>query len=417
MFSKVRTNYPDTQKLQYFPNDTVNWTVRYNGLEIIPGSFHLLGEAAIEDGEGAPLPANGSAQIFSEPTIGAHAFFGVVSYRSARSGNAETLNPYPLLVKTKTDFTLDPESIDTETRYSMEGRCRNEVIRSGYMPGRTEDDPFMPFALKLEFMGNNSFTQVADANGVMQEVPAPLLYGDHGDIVISVILAASKDVLYGAQAGAGTGAKYQLRNLRLYYEVAPESPASIPGYFKLYSSQNAELTGTQNTLYCSAAGATEALHMSFMPKAWLQDPTKNKYSTPALYSVPVYGEEPTVVQFGAQAVSYTIADQGSALVAYTMDTREEMLIQTCRAFGVNAVNDSAAYWGTSIYSLSRSSGSYGYALGLAFGRSLDLSRVRFSCNIKRHVADPDDEWAVYMWLKQRLPFGKVAPKDTGALRV
>ena len=422
MFSRIRKIVPDTEKQAYLPGDTINWTVRYPGLQIRPGSFHLLGYVKVEytndDGIKVPLADDGSTEIYTEPAIGAHGFLKSISYSTARNGTVENLNPYPLLVKSLTDFTIDRESLDTESRYAMEARCRNEVINSGYLPGESDDFPYLSFALHLEFAGNNSYAMVRDSNGIMQEIPVALRYSDHGDIRISVILSRELDVLYGAKAGVGT---YTLSNLQLYYEVDPETPEGTEGYYKIYSCGDGELNGTQNTIYSTAAGATNAVHMTFMPKAWLQDATKNKYSTPALNSIPTYGrtaeDGPAELAygFGAQSVNYTIADQGSALVAYTMDTREEMLIQTFRALGVNAINDNNAYWGTSIYSLSKPLGSYGYALGLAFGRALDLSRVKFSSTIKTQ-ADLNDPWAVFLWLHQTLPFGKVVPKASGKLR-
>ena len=430
MFSRIRKIVPDTEKVTYAEGDTINWTVRYQGLQIRPGSFYLLGEASVRLNDEA-LPANGTGNVYTEPTIGAHAFIKSISYSTARNGNVETLNPYPLLVKSLTDFTVDFESLDTESRYAMECRCRNEVIRSGYLPGRAPGilENYLPFALHLEFAGNNSYAMVRDSAGMMQEVPVALRYSDHGDLRVSIILSRALDALYGANAENAT---FQLRNLQLYYEVDPETPEAIGGYYKMYSCGDGELNGTQNTIYSTAAGATNAVHMTFMPKDWLDKPEKNKYSTPALLSTPVYsrtegivGADPDIVTdgppaqafgFGARSVAYTIADQGSALVAYTMDTREEMLIQTFRSFGVNAINDNSAYWGNSIYSLSRPGGSYGYALGLAFGRALDLSRVKFSCTIKTD-ADLQDAWAVYVWLHQTLPFGKVQPKTSQRLRV
>ena len=427
MFSRIRKIVPDTEKVAYSEGDTINWTVRYQGLQIRPGSFYLLGEATVKL-NGEPLPNDGTGEIYTEPTIGAHAFIKSISYSTARNGNVETLNPYPLLVKSLTDFTVDFESLDTESRYAMECRCRNEVIRSGYLPGRSGGQPYLPFALHLEFAGNNSYAMVRDSAGMMQEVPVALRYSDHGDIRVSIILSRALDALYGANAAAGS---FQLQNLQLYYEVDPETPEAIGGYYKMYSCGDGELNGTQNTIYSTAAGATNAVHMTFLPKDWLSDPSKNKYSTPALESTPVYGRIEGIMDgegnvtdgpsaltygFGATSAAYTIADQGSALVAYTMDTREEMLIQTFRALGVNAINDNSAYWGNSIYSLSRPGGSYGYALGLAFGRALDLSRVKFSCTIKTAAA-LDNAWAVYIWLHQTLPFGKVQPKTSERLRV
>jgi len=418
MFSRIRKIVPDTEKAAYQEGDTINWTVRYPGLQIRPGSFYLLGEAEVKL-NGAPLAADGTSKVYSEPTVGAHAFIKSISYSTARNGNVETLNPYALLVKSVTDFTVDCESLDTESRYSMEGRCRNEVIRSGYLPGRSAEDPSLPFALHLEFAGNNTYAMVRDSAGIMQEVPVAIRYSDHGDLRVSIILSRAIDALYGDDAG---NASFQLKDLQLYYEVDPETPEAIGGYYKIYGCGDGELNGSQNTIYSTVAGATNAVHMTFLPKDWLSDPTKNKYSTPALVSVPIYGrtenEGPAVLTygFGAQSVAYTIADQGSALVAYTMDTREEMLIQTFRALGVNAINDNSAYWGNSIYSLSKASGSFGYALGLAFGRALDLSRVKFSCTIKTS-ANLESPWAVFLWLHQTLPFGKVVPKSSERLRV
>ena len=416
MFSRIRKIVPDTEKVNYMPGDTINWTVRYPGLQIRPGSFYLLGEASVVL-NGNILNANGTDKVMTDPAIGAQAYVKSLSYSTARNGTVETLNPYPLLVKSITDYTVDRESLDTESRYAMECRCRNEVIRAGYLPGRSEVDPYLPFAIHLEFAGNNSYAMVRDSNGFMQEIPVALRYSDHGDIRISAILSRELDVFYGEDAA---GALYTLKNLQLYYEVDPETPDGIEGYYKTYTCGDGELSGSNNTIYSTAAGATNAVHMTFLPKDWLTDATKNKYSTPALDATPIYGRAldnaaPIAYGFGAESVNYTIADQGSALIAYTMETREEMLIQTFRSFGVNAINDNSAYWGTGLYPLTDPNGQYGYALGLAFGRALDLSRVKFSCTIKAAV-QLDFPWAVYLWLHQTLPFGKVLPKSSERLR-
>jgi len=200
----------------YKPNDSLDFLMDFSGMRIKPDTVEITGTfQAISDNTVAAIPPalypvytppTNTQTIYMDPVTGIDAIFQSVTV-SFNDRIVETINNYPRLVKMKKIATKSPAMLSGEASQVSAFRCYEEDQTAINVRVQTRK-----FSVNLSNCLN---------------LNSGLSYSKTGQIKVSIILAQSKDVFYGADVTDIVS--YQLANLQLNYktEIDNNNPTEI----------------------------------------------------------------------------------------------------------------------------------------------------------------------------------------------
>ena len=296
-------------------------------------------------------------------------------------GLAESFSYYPRYVKMHTQATKDQDSLGTETSNCASGQCFSETVRRGYNQGGAAIDANIgevPFCIKPMIAPNKSDVGIA---------------GDQvGSIRIRCRLSPNSEVLYGNGVVAASG--YAIRNLQIRYEDVADDMTRPPLNMEVYHVARQVIETNNANLSSFVPGLSSSVHMSFNSTANEQNTLLNYLQCSPLRGTPLGSTVPDPAdhpQSGADRLYYAVNDNDNALVGFTMESREEMVINYLRSWNIEPKSYSSV--------VRRMNRGEAYGLGIPFGSSLDFSQMKFAAEIDSETTLPT---SCYMYFKGSL---------------
>lgn len=385
--------FPLAKKANYEANETVDFVISLENKKLVPNSLVICGDAAVYATKGT-TPAGSTAATFNQevlidPDAGYHTLFRDIVSEFRQVGIAESFSYYPRYVKMKHQATVDRDSLGTETDNAIEGCAPNQVVRRGLNYGQTADAPasgsfpngnFMPFALKPQ-IAPNKCDQGIPGNQV-------------GVLRLRVRLAPDEEVVFGQNATANSG--YWLQNLQIRFETVADDNTRPPLNMEVYNINRQVIETNSANLSTFVPGLSSAVHMSFNTTANEANATENFLSCitiPGKPLAPTTGGTSVEATNGADRLYYAINDSQTALVGFTMESREEMVYNYLRSWNLEPKNYAIVQ--------RRLNSKEGYGLGVPFGQSLDFSSQQFSVDIDSDIGGTVEPgpFAVYLYFK------------------
>ena len=387
--------FPLAKRSNYESNETIDFVISLENRKLVPNSLTLCGDAAVyttkvsgsPETSTAPTPAE---ELLIDPDTGYHSLFRDIVSEFRQVGVAESFSYYPRYVKMKHQAMVDRDSLGTETNNAIEGCCPNQVVRRGYNYGINSDTvttgsfpqgAFVPFALKPQIAPNKCD----------QGIPGNQL----GVLRLRIRLSPDEEVLFGQDAGSASG--YFIKNLQIRFETEPDDGTRPPLNMEVYNINRQVIETNQANLSTFVPGKCSAVHMSFNSTVNESTLGENFLKCTTIPGTPLTtdGGEATTVDGanGADRLYYAINDSQTALVGFTMQTREEMVYNYLRSWNLEPKNYGIVQ--------RRLNNKEGYGLGIPFGTLLDFSQQQFSVDIDSDIGGAVDAgpFAVYLYFK------------------
>lgn len=365
--------FPLAKKDFYEGNGTVDFILSFEGRKIVPGSVVFAFEAARYSTKSTKTVINSAQEILSDTDAGAHVYFRDITTNLKNVGLVENLSYYPRFVKQKTQATKLRRSLGVETFNSIEGKTWNETVQRGYVGGPETTQPFVSYVIHPDICINKS------------NVPIP---GNQvGTIRLRIRLSPDSEVLYGQNCTSSSG--YELRNLEVRYETIPDDNTRPPLQMEFYNVDRQVIETNNANLATFVAQPTDAVHISFNSVVNEGSLTENYIRCLPLPGKPLDSDE-TVLTYGAERVYYAVNDTQTALVGFTMESREEITWNYLRSFN----NEPMEY--SNLMQKLQSHRPDGYGLGINFGTLIDFTNQKFEAEIQSQVSTP---FSVYLYFR------------------
>jgi len=343
---------------------------------LVPGSINIEGEVAVyPDLSNTASPYNGEDLLY-DAQAGFHALFRDLTVEFQNTGVVENLLNYGRFAKMNTVALCHQESIAVESVTSVEGKVSNEVQVRGMLYGRSTTDPYIPFSVKPLFCLNKA--------------SAPVSGNATGQVRIRLRLAPNEEFLYGSGFNLGSTG-YVIKSLRLRYMTVPEDGKKTPVQMETYQTFRAAIDSNNQNVSTFVPGLCDAIHMSFIPQTTEGTPTKNYLQLAVPPGVPPLGASSdtyTGNHYGFERVYYAINDTDTALVGFTLESREEIISNALRSF--KAPPDKYA---ALIRQFNKEDASDGYMLGIPFGGLINFSTSKLSMELQSKCSNLSDSTA------------------------
>jgi hypothetical protein len=365
------------------------------GEKLLPGTVTLEGSIeVIETGGGHVGPLT---RLYYDPLVGAHGILRDLTTEFQMMGITEQFQNYPRLVKMNRLALTHDESLGTETSNCLELTVHNEQQAKGILEGlnsldgggvQTDGGGYaIPFSLKLM--------------NALNSASAPVSSSSTGQVRLRIRLAPANEFLYGEDFTTG-GWTYIVRDLRLRYQTIPDDGKKQQVQMQVYHSYRTLLDSNNTNISTFVPGLAMAVQASFINQNYENDPNQNFLTCQPPPGIPPVGASDiadgssTIEHFdyGIERLYYAINDTDTALVGFTLESREEILINALRAFGGNMQKFGALLRRMRNPDLKRTDG---YLAGIPFGGLLDFSRNKFAAQIETQCDSFDNLFGAYFF--------------------
>jgi len=376
MTTRYRSIYPLSQKASYVANNPLDWVLTLDKEKLLPDTVHAEGEIICYSTGTTPVAGQ---DIFYDPKTGYQALFRDITTIFRNTGDEETILNYPRLVKMESLARIPEESYGTETDNCIEGRAPTREIVRGYLRGQSATNKYIPFSVKLHTLVNRA--------------SAPLSSTATGQIAIRMRLAPNSEFFFGTEYDSAN-TTYAIKNLKLTYQVIPDDGKLQPVVLNYYHSDRAILDSNNQNISSFVPGDCDTVHISFINESLEQTSTANYLMCSPPPGIPPLGysdDSITPSSYGLERVYYAVNDTDTALVGYTLESREEIIANGLRSFDPRLRNYST------LQRLMRDP-VYpdGYLAGINFGTSIDFSRQKFAAEMQSQCSN-SNVYAAYLF--------------------
>lgn len=354
--------FPLSQAPEYYSQTNVDFLLNLDNKKLVPGSLVIEGEVAVLPDRAAPTTFYNGEDILYDPQAGFHALFRDLTVEFQNVGVVESLMNYPRLAKMATVALTHQESIAVESVNAIEGKVANEIQARGMLYGRSSTDGYIPFSVKPLFCLNK-------ASG-------PLSGAATGQVRVRVRLSPDEEFLYGSGFVLGTTG-YIIKNLRCRYVTIPDDGKKAPVQMVVYQTFRSALDSNNQNVSTFVPGLCSAVHMSFIPQVSEGTPTQNYLQLAVPPGIPPLGASSSTYTGGAYGIErlyYSVNDTDTALVSFTLESREEIVLNGLRSFSAPADKYSAL--------IRQFNKGDGYIVGMPFGGLIDFSKSKLSMEIQ-----------------------------------
>lgn len=340
---------------------TIDFVINAEGRKLLKNSVRIEGEVLVETSAGAnpPIAVDGSVNMRIEPKIGSHTFFESWQVSLPQSkGVIQNAQEYPRYVNTiataslsKNDYFCSDLIAELRGANEENGKINIQQISSPNANGT--NDPVNPsFCIKPLICLNQ-----------MQPAGGDYSFAQNGLIKLSCNLARNGSALYG-ESVTGT-CKYTLKNVVVRYITIPDDgskqqPIMMNSYVSIKNSINSTFANISSRV---PSNAVNGVTINFLKQENESTITSNSN---ALETLPQINE-----------INYMFSDSTSNVISYPISDRGDMIQK-----GLESLR-SAGYNGCSAQSLK---GNRGFLVGLPFSEYTDLSKNKFSFQVKTDVA-------------------------------
>ena len=379
MSLKYRSIFPLSQQPGYFPNDNLDFVLNLDGEKLLPGTVTLEGSLEVTE-VGTNAHVGPTDKVYYDPLVGAHALLRDITTEFQMLGIVENFQNYPRLVKMKRLALTFDESLGTETSNCLELCVQNEKQAMGMLQGQNDVDFTLPFSLKLL--------------NVLNATSAPIASSSIGMVRMRLRLAPVAEFLYGEDFNNDW--TYKITDLRLRYQTIPDDGKKQPVQMEVYHNYRTLLDTTNVNVSTFVPGQAMAVQASFIRQSDENDPNQNY-----LVCQPPPGKPPLTASddeehfdYGIERYYLAINDTDTALVGFTLQSREEILLNALRAFGGNLMKYGALLRRMKNPAFKRADG---YLAGIPFGGLLDFSRNKFAAQIETQCNSSDELFGAYFF--------------------
>lgn len=398
MSTPFRALYPLAQREVYGPNQLVDFTIAFDGEQIVMNSIALVGKVKIVDGQGdVPNPDQG---VGRDAEVGHHAYFSTITTSSTSKGLIESFTNYPRYIKAHALATMDSVGIACETRTACEGRTANVQQAMAYIYAGGQEQGHPAEALYESFCIKPRICVNLTGGDLRSDV--------FGQLMLKFQTAPVRQVLYGDGMSDPQGNyTYQLTELQLIYQTVPLAQGEPqPITMQTYTCVPMQIASNDTNLSCYVpSGITDAVHIACISEADEADATANFLRCAAPPALPVLQEDGTAVVngFGFSRVRWGINDTTSAIVGFTMESTEEVLWNALRSFvaepdrfGITMAK--LRNYGDIREKTQSEGNGEGYLVGLAFGGLINLGSNKFSVTLESRVT-ADAPYKAYLYFR------------------
>jgi hypothetical protein len=355
--------FPQSQRSIYSANENIDLVLSLDGMKLVPGSLVIEGLCGVfADVLSSPQIPVTNEQIFFDCRTGYHAIIRDITTEFANNGIIETMSNYGRLVKSTTVASEYDDSLATESRLSVEGRCQTQGQTTGYIRGRTATDSFIPFSLKPQICINK-------ASG-------PIAASATGQIRLRLRLASNVEFLYGPGITELSG--FQVKELRCRYQVVPDDMKPMPIQMEIYNSYRGLVDSNNVNISTFVPALCDSVHISFIPQSSENTPSFNYLQLAVPPGKPPLGatSDDSNTEYGVSRLYYAVNDVDSAIVGFTLESREEIVVNGLRSFRQPSMKYNA------LIRHFKDSPSDCYLAGMAFGSLIDFSKNKFSLELQ-----------------------------------
>lgn len=384
MSSPYRSIYPVSQQSSYDPNSNIDLVLNLNNEKLLPGCT-LDFECAVYQTGNVPVAAD--IDIKFDSLAGYHGVIRDIQTEFRQAGIVEKIDNYPRLVKTRALATQSRDNIGMQSDMSVEGRFPTDEMTTEYIRGSNpanrpvDDIPFMPVSLKLE--------------NILNAVDAPLSSAVTGQIRMRIRLAPNEEFLYGRAWAplAGLAPNYKVRNLRLNYQTIPDDGKLAPVQLTYYSGYRGVIESTNQNFSTFVPGACDSVHISCIKVSNETSPERNYLAcAPPLGTPP--GHTAAVPSYGIERLDYAVNDIDTALMGWTMQFRNEILINGLRSFDVDYPK-----YGRLMDLMNKPLDPDGYVAGIPFGAPINFQQNKFAAEVQTSINSTGNYTAIYFFFR------------------
>jgi len=378
MSIRYRNIFPQSQQSTYQGNQTVDFILAFEGEKLDTNSITLEGRSVAYLDRSGPTYSAGYTRLYMDPIAGAHQFFDNFQVEFQNLGLVENINNYPRLVKMTYLATKYDESLGTETDTAVEGVSPSQRITKGMMEGVNGDTTPYPTATSAQLGRYVPFSIRPQIS--VNKTTGPLASAVTGNILIRVTLAPDSRVFNGEDVLIGSS--YDLVDLRLRYRTLPDDGTRQPVSMEMYHCYRTLLDSNNVNVSTFVPGLCDAVHMSFIN---VND--ENTLNRPFLACQPPPGQPPVgysaigtnLYDYGIERLTYAVNDTDTALIGYTLLSREEVELNALRSFQSPTNKYEAILRRLRNSTFSRRDG---YMAGVSFGGLLNFIANKFACEIQ-----------------------------------
>lgn len=355
--------FPLSQASEYYSQTNVDFLLNLDNAKLVPGSLVIEGEVCVLPNRSAPTTFYNGEDILYDPQCGWHALFRDITVEMGNLGIAEAMMNYSRYAKMATVALTHQESIAVESVNAVEGKVANEIQARGMLYGRSSTDGYIPFSVKPLICLNKA--------------TAPLSGAAMGTVRLRVRLAPDEECLYGSAFVLGTTG-YIIKNLRCRYVTIPDDGKKVPVQMEVYQTFRSTVDSNNQNISTFVPGLASAIHMSFIPQVTEGTPTKNYLQLAVPPGQPVYGSGTyTGGAYGIEKLYYSVNDTDTAVVGFTLESREELIHNGLRSFAAPPEK-----YASLIRQFNKADASDGYIIGVPFGGLIDFSKTKLSIEIQ-----------------------------------
>ena len=362
---------PDNDADEHTEFNTLDFTLIEDGRKMIPNTFRLDFEVETDtDGAGTIMT---NERISLDHKIGGHVFIDSYQVEFQSKGIVENLQDAPRWHASHAAAALDTGDFFT-SKYQAEGRqpvatSSSPVLQQvgGKSSASSSHKKNPSFSLKPLICLNRMNAQEGDGYS----------FSKNGYIRVSCNLSRTAQALYGVNLAAASA--YKLKNVTVRFASMPDNGKSELMMLKSTIAIKSTISSTQASVLARVPSqACSGVVVNFLEQAREAD---RRHNSNALEKFPQFSEvEYLFNNANNKAVTYPITDEGEAVRRGVQALNEAGGMTTCNADKL-AAND-------------------GYILGLDFDEFLDLSKQKFTMNIKSdHNAMSAQPRLVYMYFQ------------------
>ena len=314
MSTPFRALYPLAQRESYGPNQLVDFTVAFDGEQIVMNSIALVGKVRVYDSNTGDTPVPGVNAVGRDAEVGHHAYFSTITTSSTSKGLVESFTNYPRYIKAHALATMDSVGIACETKSSCEGRTASVYQSAAYM--YAGGDSALPEAQYESFCIKPRICLNLTGGDLRSDV--------FGQLMLKFQTAPVRQVLFGqGMSDPDYNFTYEMTDLQLVYQTVPLAEgAPQPITMQTYTCVPMQIASNDTNLSCYVpSGITDAVHLACISEDDEADATANFLRCAAPPALPVLQEDGTAVVngFGFSRVRWGINDTTSAIVGFTME--------------------------------------------------------------------------------------------------
>ena len=361
--------FPLSQKQEYYSQENVDFLLNLDNVKLVPGSVVIEGEVAVFPDRAVPGTAYNGQDIMYDAQSGFHGLFRDLTTEFQNVGVIENFMNYPRYAKMATVALTHDESLAVESVNAVEGKVMNAGQTRGMLYGRSSTDSYIPFSVKPLFCLNK-------ANAPMSGMAT-------GQVRVRVRLAPDEEFLYGTGFTMGTTG-YIIRNLRLRYIVVPDDGKKGPVQMEVYQTFRSAVDSNNQNISTFIPGLCDSVHISLIPQVTEGTPQKNYLQLAVPPGTPPLGASGSYTggHYGVERIYYSVADTDTAVVGFTLESREEIVHNALRSFKAPADK-----FGSLIRHYNQEDASDCYLVGIPFGGLIDFSRVKFSLELQSQCSN------------------------------